>query len=204
MNELKKVFTKIYESNDWGSKESISGLGSELSSTKTIREEIPQLIHKFKIKSFLDIPCGDFNWISQIDFKNTKYIGADIVEELINKNNKKFPDKDFMVLDITQDQLPEVDLIFVRDLLGHFSYDNIQKAIDNILFSNSKYLLTTSFTKWDYNVNIKDGDWRPINLLIKPFKFKPIYLINENCTEGSNLEFNDKCLILFDLKSLQK
>jgi hypothetical protein len=88
-------------------------------------------------------------------------------------------------------------------LFGHFSYENIEKSIINVISSGSKYLLTTSFTKWDYNVNIENGGWRPINLLIPPFKFKPIYLINENCTEGSDLEYNDKCLILFEIEYLK-
>ena len=37
--------------------------------------------------------------------------------------------------------------------------------------------------------------------MLKPFLFKPIYLINENCFEG-NFQYNDKCLILFDLDKL--
>jgi SAM-dependent methyltransferase len=203
MSDLKEVFSKIFESNDWGSGESVSGLGSELKSTEKIREEIPELIKKFKIKSFLDIPCGDFNWMSKVDLDGVDYIGADIVDSLIQKNKEKFPEINFKVLDITKDELPKVDLIFVRDLFGHFSYESIENAMINILSSGTKYLLTTSFTKWDYNVNIENGGWRPINLLITPFRFKPIYLINENCTEGSNLEFSDKCLILFDLESLR-
>jgi hypothetical protein len=203
MNDLKEVFSGIFNGNDWGSGESVSGLGSELKSTEKIREELPDFIKKFNIKSFLDIPCGDFNWMSNINFGDVKYIGADIVDDLIQKNCEKYPGVEFKVIDITKDELPQVDLIFVRDLFGHFSYENIEKSIINVISSGSKYLLTTSFTKWDYNVNIENGGWRPINLLIPPFKFKPIYLINENCTEGSDLEYNDKCLILFEIEYLK-
>lgn len=201
MSELKEVFTKIYEDNLWSSLESKSGLGSELKSTEVIRKELPEVFKKFKIKSFLDIPCGDFNWMDKVDLDTIEYIGADIVEPMIEENKKKFKNRDFRVLDITKDTLPKVDLIFVRDVLGHFDYNNIEKAINNIIDSNSKYLLTTSFTKWNYNSNIKNGDWRPINLMITPFNFKPIYLINEDCFEGNN-QYNDKCLLLFDLNKL--
>lgn len=201
MNELKEVFTRIYEQNLWTSEESKSGLGSELKSTEVIREEIPEVLKKFKIKSFLDIPCGDFNWMNKVDFGDVEYIGADIVESMIESNIKKYEGKNFKVLDITKDELPKVDLIFVRDILGHFNYENIEKAINNMIKSGSKYLLTTSFTKWTYNTNIENGGWRPINLMIPPFNFKPIYLINENCFEGDN-QYNDKCLILFDLSRL--
>lgn len=201
MDELKEVFTRIYEQNLWTSEESKSGLGSELKSTEVIREELPEVFKKFKIKTFLDIPCGDFNWMSKVEFDGVEYIGADIVESLIENNKDKYKDTTFKVLDITKDELPKVDLVFVRDVLGHFNYESIEKAINNIIKSGSKYLLTTSFTKWTYNSNIENGGWRPINLLIPPFNFKPIYLINENCFEGSN-QYNDKCLILFDLSKL--
>ena len=201
MRDLKKIFTEIYESNSWTSSESRSGLGSELISTETIRKELPEVFKKFNIKSVLDIPCGDFNWMNNVDLKEVHYIGADIVENMIEDNKNNFKDYEFKVLDITEDDLPEVDLIFARDILGHFDYENIEKTIKNILRSGSKYLLTTSFTKWEYNVDIKNGDWRPINLMLKPFLFKPIYLINENCFEG-DFQYNDKCLILFDLNKL--
>ncbi len=184
MVELKEVFTNIYESNLWTSEESRSGLGSELKSTEVIRRELPELFKKFKIESVLDIPCGDFNWMQHVDMNNVNYIGADIVDKMIESNNITFPNMDFRVLDLTESELPKVDLIFVRDLLGHFNYQNVNKALQNIIRSGSKYLLTTSFTRWHYNVDIENGGWRPINLMLQPFSLKPIYLINEDCFEG--------------------
>jgi hypothetical protein len=105
------------------------------------------------------------------------------------------------VLNITTDSLPKTDLIFVRDCLGHLSDENVLKALENIRHSGSRYLLTTSFTKWHYNSNIENGGWRCINLLIEPFKLKPQYLINEDCREGYP-HYNDKCMILFDILDL--
>lgn len=198
---VKEVFTEIYEKKLWSSKESVSGLGSEMKATETIRKEIPQALKKFEIKSMLDIPCGDLNWMSQIDLGDIEYIGADIVDSLIINNQKNYNNKKFQVLNIINDNLPKVDLIFTRDLFGHFSFENINKSLDNIQKSGSKYLLTTSFTKWHYNIDIKDGGWRPINLMIPPFKLKPIYLINENCAEGGT-DYNDKCLVLFEIEKL--
>ena len=92
MRDLKKIFTEIYESNSWTSSESRSGLGSELISTETIRKELPEVFKKFNIKSVLDIPCGDFNWMSNVDLKEVHYIGADIVENMIEDNKNNFKD----------------------------------------------------------------------------------------------------------------
>lgn len=201
MQELIEKFDEIYKRNLWGSQESVSGSGSELSNTKKLREELPFVFAKYNIKSMLDIPCGDFNWMKEVDLSNINYTGADIVPTLIDINKNKYPNFQFEVMDVTTSTLPKVDLVFVRDCLGHLSDQNALKAIQNIKTSGSKYLLTTSFTKWHYNSNIEDGGWRCINLLIEPFRLKPQYLINEDCKEGYP-HYNDKCMILFDLENL--
>jgi hypothetical protein len=195
---VKEKFTEIYENNLWCSPESVSGGGSEMQNTKVIRKELPVLIQKFNIKSILDLPCGDYNWMKSVDLSNVSYIGADIVEPLIKKNKELYNEIDFRLLDLTKDILPKVDLIFVRDCLGHLSNDNVLLALKNCKESGSKYLLATSFTKWDFNPDIKDGGWKCINLMISPFNLNPIYLINEDCQEGFP-HYNDKCMILFQL-----
>ncbi len=197
---VKEKFTEIYENNLWCSPESVSGGGSEMQNTKVIRKELPVLIQKFNIESILDIPCGDYNWIKNVDLGNVSYIGADIVEPLVKRNKELYNNIDFRLLDLTKDILPKVDLIFVRDCLGHLSNDNVLLAIKNCKESGSKYLLATSFTKWDFNPDIEDGGWKCINLMISPFNLNPIYLINEDCQEGFP-HYNDKCMILFQLNS---
>jgi hypothetical protein len=74
----------------------------------------------------------------------------------------------------------------------------VLRAIRNCQESGSKYLLATSFTKWNSNPDILDGGWKCINLMIEPFQLNPIYLINEDCQEGYP-HYNDKCMILFQL-----
>lgn len=201
MSDLIKKFGEIYNDNLWASQESKSGIGSELGNTIKLRKELPFVFAKYNIKSMLDIPCGDFNWMKEVDLSNIDYTGADIVPTLIDINKEKHPDFKFEVMDVTTTELPKVDLVFVRDCLGHLSDANVLKAIENIKASGSKYLLTTSFTKWNFNSNIENGGWRCINLLIQPFNLKPQYLINEDCKEGYPY-YNDKCMILFNLNNL--
>jgi len=198
---LSETFIEIYSKNGWGSSESLSGSGSELKNTVVLRKELAYLLLKYEIKSILDIPCGDFNWMKEVDLSSIEYYGADIVKSLIDNNKQQYSNITFDVLDITKDVLPKVDLVFTRDLFGHFSDENIFSALKNIKLSGSKYLLATSFTKWSDNPNIKDGGWKCINLMIKPYYLKPIYLINENCMEGYP-NYNDKCMLLFELNNL--
>jgi SAM-dependent methyltransferase len=195
---LKETFTEIYEKNLWTSPESVSGNGSEMQNTEVIRRELPVLLQKFDIKSILDIPCGDWNWMKSVDLCGASYIGADIVEPLIGLNKANHSGVDFRVLDLTTDDLPQVDLVFVRDCLGHLSNDNVLKALENVKRSGSKYLLATSFTKFNHNNDIQNGGWKCINLMIDPFFLNPIYLINEDCKEGYP-HYNDKCMILFQM-----
>ena len=205
MDELKKVFSSIYEQNLWRGPESRSGYGSGHASTVNIRNELPIIFKKFNITSMLDIPCGDFNWMREVNLNGVKYIGADIVTAMIQDNKEKIANgtwlPEFVELDLTTSDLPKVDLIFVRDCLGHLNNENTFKALNNIKRSGSKYLLTTSFTRQGPNVEVLNGHFRCINLLIEPFRFNPIYLVNENCIEGYP-HFNDKCMILFEIDKL--
>ncbi len=179
-----EIFTKIYKEKLWGDEESVSGSGSSLENTERLRKALPTLIKNLNIKSILDIPCGDFHWMNEFLPDEIYYIGADIVEDLI-KNNEEFVDRDdsrfieFQVIDVIKDKLPQVDLVICRDCLVHFSYEDAMNALANICASNSKYLLTTTFTLHD-NQDIETGGWRPINLAKAPFSFPvPMALVNE-------------------------
>ena len=106
-------------------------------------------------------------------------------------------------MDITKVRLPTGDLILCRDCLVHFSLSDIHSALNNFKASQSRYLLTTTFTNLTFNQEIRTGSWRPLNLEIEPFNFpKPILVINENCTEGE-MNYTDKSLALWDLNIIK-
>jgi len=195
-------FKKIYETNTWKSEESRSGEGSTINSTKTIRKELPLLIHKYRIKSMLDVPCGDFNWMKTVPL-NCSYIGGDIVPEIVENNQNLYSsDKiQFKKIDITLDTLTKVDLIFCKDCLQHLSYENVHKTLHNFKNSCSKFLLVTSYPKTQHNHDIYDGDYRALNLLIEPFCLpKPILAIREK-SKAPGVEA-DKTMYLYDLEKL--
>jgi hypothetical protein len=169
---IKEVFKKIHQENHWGDGESVSGQGSNSEQTATISVEIPKLLAELGIQTLLDAPCGDFGWISRIDLPIKNYIGADIVPEVIAKHNEqsaalanetKQTHYQFLVLDITKDQLPEADLMLCRDCLVHLSFADIHRFLENLKKSNIKYLLTTSFPDRSENQDIATGDWRTLN-----------------------------------------
>ncbi len=199
------IFSEIYKTNHWGCIESKSGIGSSVDVAENIIKNLKTVLIKLDIKTILDIPCGDFNWMNQVDLTELNYIGADIVSELIIENSKKFErgNVKFKHIDLIRDILPKADIVLCRDSLVHFSYDHIFKSLDNIKRSNSKYLMTTSFLKQSLNYNINTGDWRPLNLEKPPFNFpKPIMFVEEFNETGFRKESKHKILAVWKIKDL--
>ena len=204
-NSTEEAFKVIYDENLWNEKESKSGIGSIQSNTKKVREDLYSLFIKYKINSFLDAPCGDFNWMQTINFNKIKYIGGDIVENIIIKNNELYKNDSryFIKLDITKDKLPDVDLIFVRDCLVHLNDSLIFEFINNIKKTKIKYLLTTNFPFTKNNYNITTGNWRAINLQKNPYYFpKELDILWEHTREGGD-QYPDKSLFLFDISEIK-
>ncbi len=203
--EIKQVFTHIYEVNYWGNSESISGPGSSVNHTKLLVDQLKLLLDHLDVKTILDIPCGDFNWMQHLQWSKMHYTGGDIVRDLILRNRKQFGSKNinFDELDLTSNDLPVSDVIVNRDGLVHFSFEDIRLSLKNICRSKSHYLLTTTFLKHTLNYDIVSGDWRPLNFERPPFRFpKPMYIISEYSETAFEKQNKGKSLALWDIADL--
>jgi len=201
---IEDIFNEIAYNNIWLENESASGIGSTLIQTTEIITKLPKVFKDFQIKSIFDVPCGDFNWFQKIDLLNFVYVGGDIVEKIVIRNNRKFKKDNinFIHFNLLETSFNAVDLVFCRDCLVHFSFKDVFKAIAKIKASKSKYLMTTTFPDQEINKDIQTGGWRPLNLEQPPFNFrKPRYLLNEKCTEMSGT-FADKSLALWKLSDI--
>lgn len=177
---MKEIFENIVRHKKW--KKHPCGPGSTIEYTTNLRLHLGTTLEKHNIASMLDVPCGDYSWMSITNLPSiTTYIGGDIVEFLINENIQKYPKVNFKTIDLTLDKLPDVDLLFCRDCLLHLSFDNINKVFDNISRSNIKYILMSCW--FDDAENYKDietGNSRYINFLESPFNFeKPVDTITD-------------------------
>lgn len=196
-----EVFTDIFERNVWMDPHSASGEGSNLEQTEVLRRELPSLLQRLGARTMLDAPCGDFFWMKEVNLGLEHYFGADIVGELINRNQQKYASdtRTFMKRDLIRDALPRVDVIFCRDCLVHLSYSGIRTALANFKASGATWLLTTTFPARDGNSDIPTGKWRPLNLQLRPFNFpEPVELINERCP-AENGAWADKSLAAWRL-----
>lgn len=177
------TFGEIYRNNHWKNTESVSGPGSTAAFGQGLVSAIDRIIIEYKIKKVIDLPCGDFTWIRDLNFDQIHYTGADIVASLIESNHLKYAQENiqFEHLDLITNAIPKNDLLICRDCLPHLSFSHIFKAIENIKNSGCTYLLTTQYADFTRNFDIVTGDWRPVNLCRKPFDFpEPVVWVEED------------------------
>ena len=185
-----RIFNDFYRRKLWGSHETRSGVGSTLEMTVEIRKELPILLEKYGIKTLLDAPCGDFFWMKETLLPIEKYIGGDIVAEMIAENNRLYgqENREFRSLHLLKSELPVADMLLCRDCLVHFSFEDIFSALSNIQKSPITYLLMTHFPEMKENTDILTGRWRALNFEKAPFYFPPpIALIQEKIAKGKTL-----------------
>src|SRR5690348_10569339 len=73
IRSVKAIFHSIYFNHRWGDGESVSGTGSKIDQTRTISTCLPEIFRRYNIQHLLDIPCGDFNWMSSVDLSSVQY-----------------------------------------------------------------------------------------------------------------------------------
>jgi SAM-dependent methyltransferase len=194
-------FERIHAKNHWGAAESVSGDGSTIAATAQIRAALPNLLKELEVRTILDAPCGDFNWMRLLLTDTPtieRYVGMDIVPSLIERNQSAYASDtvSFEHGDITISPLPTVDLIINRDCLLHLSFKDALAALKNFKKSGSKYLLTNTYTQIMKNQDIPSGRWRFINLELEPYRLPPpLKTIDDGDAQG-------KCMGLWKLQDL--
>ena len=198
------VFGDIYRRNLWGDTESVSGPGSTRVRGADFMADLVDLLRRLDTRTLLDAPCGDFNWIADAANIVPRYIGIDVVPELIERNQRHHQTdrRSFALANISRDLLPTADVILCRDCLVHFSTQDVRTTLANFRRSGSRYLLTTTFVARDANQYIRTGSWQPLNLQAAPFHFSsPLALIDERCSHTGGI-YRDKRLALWELASI--
>lgn len=166
------VFEEIYKGNAWGFG---SGHGSLPSVTKGYREFLQKFINSNNIKSVVDFGCGDWQFSKLINWGSVNYYGFEIIPDLVERNNKLYGKSNIKFL-ITPDDysdLPDADLLIVKDVLQHFPNKEIKYFIKGVLKKYKYSLITNNITKNKYlNIDIELGSFRPVDLREPPFNLK--------------------------------
>jgi hypothetical protein len=198
------VFTRIHAQAEWGAGESVSGPGSGVARTAGIRELLPGLLHELDVEVLLDAGCGDFHWLGLAELPVRRYVGIDVVPELIADlaSRCSMPGRRFVCADITRDRLPRADFVLCREVLMHFPDEDVLAAISNLKRTRARWLLTTTFVDRKTNKPIELGAWRPLNLEAPPFDAPAPLRLFEDIPLVEFESYRDKRLALWDLATL--
>jgi hypothetical protein len=191
------IFRSIYQSDHWNhgrAGESRSGEGSTVAMTQNVREILARVIRERGVTSFLDAPCGDWNWMRLMDLSGVKYTGGDIVPEVVESNRRVHarPGVEFAVMDLVEGK-PAIgahDLILCRDCIQHLANDEVRRVLTNFSESGSKWLLITTTPRVRQNEEIgKTGLFRPVNLRLAPWNIAEVEEEFVDCeSEDPNLQ----------------
>ena len=202
VKSIEARFNNIYKKGIWDGKgQSRSGAGSTLEATKNIRKALPVILNEMKAKSIVDLGCGDFYWMKKVSLP-CKYIGLDIVEEVIEENKQQYANKtrSFQHHNAVEDSLPETsDVVLCREVLFHLSFDDCLKLIKNVSDSNARYFLATTSQMLKENRDIRTGEFRNINLTEAPFNFPA----PEKCIKDSENVSKDRFLCVWKVKDIK-
>jgi SAM-dependent methyltransferase len=173
--DLVGVFTKIYSENVWGENHS-SGRGSSVEVASPYMDFLQNFLNEYQITSVIDFGCGDWQFSRFINWDGIDYLGIDLVDSVITTDIARFQREKikFLVSDLLNTgfkDLPKADLFIAKDVFQHLSNKNIKEILKGISTKEIKFaLITNDYT--DFNIDISNGDIRPLNLIEEPFCLK--------------------------------
>lgn len=205
MNDRGKAFLEVYQSGEWGRKK-----GEEFCSGAGSHDPVVVNCYIRGVGTFLealgakpdvvDFGCGDFNIGSKIRPLCGRYIACDIVPELIEHNKRRFAglDVDFRVLNAFEEEMPEGEVLFVRQVLQHMSNADVQRLLPK--FKRFKYIVFTDhrpiINQYQPNLDSETGAFTrlkklsALSLTTHPFYLEPrhSYTIAAVISEGGLIE----------------
>ena len=179
-----EVFTKIYKDAVWGGNadgEGGSGGGSTLEATAVYRRYLQDFFLDDDIHSVVDIGCGDWSFSRAMNWEGIHYIGYDIVNSVILKNQAKYtaPNIHFVHGDALYIDLPKADLLICKDVLQHLSNEDITTFIKKL--KKFKYCLITNDVTvrrgMGRNRQISTGSERTLDLTRPPFSLEGVKVL---------------------------
>ncbi len=141
MNEKLMKLMSIYFNPDQQAQDQSRGGSSIIHVEKLIVKLLP-LFSKHNIQTMFDAGCNDCRIGIGISPPIT-YFGGDISAAMVADSWIKRPDINVVLHDVTSDTLPDVDLLFIKDVTIHLDNSDKRKIIQNWLSSNIPWIMVT-------------------------------------------------------------
>lgn len=169
-----------------GLPETRCGAGSTILNTQSIRARLPELFLEYGVKSIIDLPCGDFNWMAQTDLSGIDYTGYDNDSQNIiiargrdSKRGFEPRSKKLVMIDVLCGTIGTADLVICRDFLQHLPFAEAEPFMDKLRSVAPLALITSHLNQANSDISLP-GDFRPLNLQVSPFSLDPpIEIIND-------------------------
>lgn len=180
---MKERFTYVYDNNVWGG----SGGGSDPAYLGEYFKWLNQFIKEKKIKTVLDYGCG-LSGSGQL-LHVPMYYGVDVVESVVKhcRINYSSPTRHYFG---ANEPFPNnIDLLIVKDVLMHWSYDEIEKFISSFCKYHKYVVLVNSCQQTeDYQKCSKTPHLQATPL---SYKYKPLSNYNPELIMTLNVNPND-------------
>lgn len=164
-----EAFTLAYKTGQWHHG---SGSGSSPANTRLYRAFLARYMREHEIRSVLDIGCGDWQFSRLIDWTGIRYLGVDVVPEIMLRNQVRFgryPSPVFGCGDVLNGyRMPDADLILCKDLLQHWPDPAIHELGRRL--TGRRALLTYDLGTGPHEDTIT-GEYRPLDLTVSPFSW---------------------------------
>ncbi len=180
----KAVFEQIYRDGRWGRG---SGSGSAEAVTRPYRQFLQAFLSEHAIRSVVDLGCGDWQFSQFIDWTGVDYLGLDASETaLVSARRFEGPGVSFRRADVTTEDLPAADLLIAKDVLQHWSRDDIGKLLPK-LGRYRHVLITNGFPAEQLhrtNKRLVSGrGCRPVDLQQPPFNLPGDFVFDYDSDE---------------------
>jgi SAM-dependent methyltransferase len=118
----------------WGN--DIHSLGWGTHESQNVRFSILSGLGDMTDRSILDVGCGFgdfFGFLKQTDIKFNKYLGIDLNPEMVARSRQNYPDADFEVVDILEDDVDwSFDFVVASGIFA-LETPNWQETVEHIL-----------------------------------------------------------------------
>ncbi|GAB4060507.1 class I SAM-dependent methyltransferase [Catellatospora paridis] len=190
MHPLASVFEQIYRDDLWTNG---SGAGSDPANTERYRMFLERFIVENRIVTVIDLGCGDWRSSSLIDWSRVGYLGVDVVESVILRNQQRFQFDNVRFAQLSdEDELPHADLLIVKDVLQHLPNSEIDRIsrflgrfyvalVTNTVASELHRPDGTVARIGDVNADVPAGLMRPVDVLRPPFNWPGEEVLRYSC-----------------------
>ena len=163
---LQNIFDRIYLTDEWNGG---SGPGSQPQNTAKYVKFLNSFIRENKIKSILDVGCGDWQLMSMIDLSGVRYKGIDVSPIATSFAKSKAP----LGTDISTSSIEDIhesfDLVHIKDVLQHLEFSECRRILEIISTRHKSALIVNEHPS--ASNDIQNGQFRPLNITTEPLSW---------------------------------